>query len=139
MLKLAPTRRLVRATWPTHKTCPKTLFVIASRRNAERYATGSMSGGRKRVYLTWAVGSGTWTEFFAQRFGSVIGIEQSPAMLAAAKAKLTDRSNVELLNQDLREPLPPGPFDLVFLGGICMYLSDADTIALVSSSFRTPR
>ena len=90
-------------------------------------------GGPQARVLDLGCGSGTWTEFFAERFGSVIGIEQSPAMLVAAKAKLTSWSNVELLNQDVREPLPPGPFDLVFLGGICMYLSDADTIALVQA------
>jgi trans-aconitate methyltransferase len=90
-------------------------------------------GGPQARVLDLGCGSGTWTEFFAQRFGIVIGIEQSPAMLVAARTKLTDRSNVELLNQDVREPLPPGPFDLVFLGGICMYLNDADTIALVQA------
>ena len=90
-------------------------------------------GGPQARVLDLGCGSGTWTEFFAERFGIVIGIEQSPAMLVAAKTKLTDLSNVELLNQDVREPLPPGPFDLVFLGGICMYLNDADTIALVQA------
>ena len=90
-------------------------------------------GGPQARVLDVGCGSGTWTAFFAQGFGSVIGIEQSPAMLVAANAMLKGRSNVELLNQDVREPLPPGPFDLVFLGGICMYLSDADTIALVQA------
>jgi trans-aconitate methyltransferase len=76
-------------------------------------------------------GSGTWTELLAQRFRSVVAIEQSPTMLAAARTKLASCSNVELLNQDVRDPLPSGPFDLVFVGGLCMYLSDADAIALV--------
>ena len=83
--------------------------------------------------LDLGCGSGAWTELFAKRFGSVVAIEQSPAMLAAAKARLGGVSNVEFLGQDVREPLPPGPFDLVFLGGICMYLSDADTVALVQA------
>ena len=110
--------------------------------NAVRYRFGkerkairdwlNVGGAQARV-LDVGCGSGTWTAFFAQRFGSVIGIEQSAAMLVAAEAMLRGRSNVELLNQDVREPLPPGPFDLVFLGGICMYLSDADTIALVQA------
>ncbi len=47
-------------------------------------------GGPQARVLDLGCGSGTWTEFFAQRFGTVIGIEQSPAMLVAAKTKLTD-------------------------------------------------
>ena len=81
--------------------------------------------------LDLGCGSGAWAEVFAQRFGSVIAIEQSPAMLAAARKKLTSWSNVKLLNQDVRDQLPSGPFDLVFVGGLCMYLSDPDAIALV--------
>ena len=83
--------------------------------------------------LDLGCGSGAWTALFARRFGSVVAIEQSPAMLAAARARLGGMSNVEFLSQDVREPLPPGPFDLVFCGGLCMYLSDADTIALVQA------
>jgi len=91
-----------------------------------------IAGPKARV-LDLGCGSGVWTELFAQRCGSVIGIEQSPAMLAAAKTRLRERPNVALLDQDVREPLPPGPFDLVFCGGLCMYLSDADTIALIQA------
>ena len=81
--------------------------------------------------LDLGCGAGVWTERFAERFAGVVAIEQSTAMLAAAGARLASRSNVELLNQDVRDPLPSGPFDLVFVGGLCMYLSDADAIALV--------
>lgn len=81
--------------------------------------------------LDLGCGAGVWTERFAERFGRVVAIEQSAAMLAAARTRLASRSNVDLLNQDVRDPLPSGPFDLVFVGGLCMYLSDADTIALL--------
>ena len=81
--------------------------------------------------LDLGCGAGAWAERFAERFGGVVAIEQSAAMLAVARTRLASRSNVELLNQDVRDPLPSGPFDLVFVGGLCMYLSDADTIALL--------
>jgi trans-aconitate methyltransferase len=81
--------------------------------------------------LDLGCGAGAWTERFAERFGGVVAIEQSAAMLTAARTRLASRSNVELLNQDVRDPLPSGPFDLVFVGGLCTYLSDADTIALL--------
>lgn len=90
-------------------------------------------GPEARV-LDLGCGAGTWTELFAQRFGSVVAIEQSPPMLAAARTTLGRYSNVELLNRDVREPLPPGPFDLVFCGGLCQYLSDADAVALVRAA-----
>ena len=83
--------------------------------------------------LDLGCGSGAWTELFARRFGSVVAVEQSAPMLAAARTRLAPYSNVELLSQDVRAPLPPGAFDLVFCGGLCMYLSDADTVALVGS------
>jgi len=76
-------------------------------------------------------GSGAWTELFANHFASVTALEQSPVMLDAARTRLASYSNVELLNQDARDPLPPGPFGLVFIGGLCMYLSDSDAVALV--------
>jgi trans-aconitate methyltransferase len=81
--------------------------------------------------LDLGCGAGAWAERFAERFASVVAIEQSSAMLAAARARLASRSNVELLNRDVRDPLPSGPFDLVFIGGLCMYLNNADAIALV--------
>jgi trans-aconitate methyltransferase len=81
--------------------------------------------------LDLGCGAGAWTERFAERFGGVVAIEQSVGMLAAARTRLASRSNVEFLNQDVRDPLPSGPFDLVFVGGLCTYLSDADTIALL--------
>ncbi len=89
-------------------------------------------GPSSRV-LDIGCGSGTWTELFAGRFASVIALEQSPPMLEAARARLAPYSNVELVNQDARDPLPPGPFGLVFVGGLCMYLSDSDATTLVRS------
>lgn len=89
-------------------------------------------GSSSRV-LDIGCGSGAWTELFAARFASVTALEQSPVMLAAARTRLAPYSNVELVNQDARDPLPPGPFGLVFVGGLCMYLSDSDAASLVRS------
>lgn len=89
-------------------------------------------GSSSRV-LDIGCGSGAWTELFANRFASVTALEQSPAMLDAARTRLAPYSNVEILNQDARDPLPPGPFGLVFVGGLCMYLSDSDAAALIQA------
>ncbi len=56
-------------------------------------------------------------------------------MIRAAEARCAGRANVELRAGDFRGELPEGPFELVFLGGICMYLGDADAEALLRRLF----
>lgn len=78
-------------------------------------------------------GAGTWVEIFARRYKTVIGIERSSLMVKAARKKVADLSNVEILEGDCRKDLPKGPFEMIFLGGLCMYLKDADVVALLHS------
>jgi len=76
-------------------------------------------------------GAGTWTEVFAKRFKTVIGIEQSSLMIEAAKQKVAYLTNVTLLQADGRQYIPEGPFDMIFLGGLCMYMNDCDVVELL--------
>ena len=78
-------------------------------------------------------GAGTWAEIFAKRYKNVIGIEQSSLMLEAARKKVAYLDNVQILEGDVRHDLPEGSFDMIFLGGLCMYLNDLDVIALLES------
>ena len=78
-------------------------------------------------------GAGTWTEIFASRYKTVIGIEQSSLMVKAARERLARLPNVKILEGDVRHDLPEGPFDMIFLGGLCMYLNDLDGMALLRS------
>jgi SAM-dependent methyltransferase len=78
-------------------------------------------------------GAGTWTEIFAGRYKTVTGIEQSSLMLKAAREKVAHLPNVKILEGDGRHDLPEGSFDMIFLGGLCMYLNDIDVIALLRS------
>jgi len=78
-------------------------------------------------------GAGTWTEFFAKRYKAVVGIEQSKLMLKAAEEKVVGLPNVKLVEGDVRYDLPENSFDMIFLGGLCMYLSDDDVVALIHS------
>jgi SAM-dependent methyltransferase len=78
-------------------------------------------------------GAGTWTEIFAERYKTVIGIEQSSLMLKAARERVAHLPNVKILEGDGRHDLPEGFFDMIFLGGLCMYLNDLDVIALLNS------
>jgi len=81
--------------------------------------------------LDLGCGAGAWAELFAERFAAVVAIDRSPAMIAAAAGRLAGRANVALIIGDARRDLPPGDFGLIFLGGVCMYLGDADAVALL--------
>jgi SAM-dependent methyltransferase len=78
-------------------------------------------------------GAGTWTELFAKRYKAVVGLEQSRLMLEAARERSACLPNVEILEGDGRYNLPNATFDMIFLGGLCMYLSDFDVTALLHS------
>ena len=78
-------------------------------------------------------GAGTWTKIFADRYDSVVGIEQSPSMVVAAQTLLAPCPSAKIVEGDIREDLPEGPFDLIFLGGLCMYLNDLDVVAILRS------
>jgi SAM-dependent methyltransferase len=78
-------------------------------------------------------GAGNWTEIFARRYKTVVGIEQSSLMLKAARERVALLPNVKILEGDGRHDLPEGSFDMIFLGGLCMYLNDHDVIALLYS------
>ena len=78
-------------------------------------------------------GSGNWTEVFATRYAAVTGIDQSTAMADAARRRLAAARNVRILTGDVLTDLPNEQFDLVFVGGVCMYLNDGDVETLLRS------
>jgi trans-aconitate methyltransferase len=78
-------------------------------------------------------GAGAWTKVFADRYDSVVGIEQSPSMVVAAQTLLAPCPSAKIVEGDIREDLPDGPFDLIFLGGLCMYLNDLDVVTILRS------
>jgi SAM-dependent methyltransferase len=78
-------------------------------------------------------GAGAWLEIFSHRYKTVIGIEQSSLMLKAARERVASLANVKILEGDGRHDLPEGSFDMIFLGGLCMYLNDDDLIDLLRS------
>ena len=78
-------------------------------------------------------GAGAWVEVFARRYGQVIGIERSPSMVEAAIERVAGLPNAQIVQGDGRKQLPEGTFDLIFLGGLCMYLNDGDVLELLRS------
>lgn len=78
-------------------------------------------------------GAGAWVEIFASRYESAIGIERSELMVKAARNRVAHMSNAQILSGDGRKDLPAGPFDMIFVGGLFMYLNDSDAVALLHS------
>lgn len=78
-------------------------------------------------------GAGAWTGIFGNRYTAVIGIDRSPLMVKAARERVALLPNVEISEGDGRNDLPEGSFDMIFLGGLCMYLKNADVVALLHS------
>ena len=78
-------------------------------------------------------GAGAWVEIFANRYDGVIGIERSELMVEAAKSRIAHLSNAEIITGDGRTDLPDGPFDMIFVGGLFMYLGDLDAMELLDS------
>ena len=78
-------------------------------------------------------GAGAWVEIFANRYDSVIGIERSQLMVEAAKSRIAHLSNAEIITGDGRTDLPDGPFDMIFVGGLFMYLGDLDAMELLDA------
>ena len=91
--------------------------------------TVSVSGS----VLDVGCGAGTWSEIFGKRYKTVIGIERSHLMVNAARERVAHLSNVNIIEGDVRKDLPSEPFDMVFLGGLCMYLNDPDVVELLHS------
>jgi protein-L-isoaspartate O-methyltransferase len=89
--------------------------------------------GTSGKVLDVGCGAGAWVEIFANRYAGVVGIERSQLMVDAAKIRVAHMANAEIMSGDGRKDLPDGPFDMIFVGGLFMYLSDADALALIDA------
>jgi len=78
-------------------------------------------------------GAGAWVEIFANRYDSVIGVERSQLMVDAARIRVSHLANAQILSGDGRKDLPEGPFDMIFVGGLFMYLNDSDAVSLLQA------
>lgn len=99
-------------------------------RTISKWLNGIQPSGK---VLDVGCGAGAWVEIFAGRYDSVIGIERSELMVEAARDRVTHMPNAQIVCGDGRKDLPAGLFDLIFVGGLFMYLTDSDAVALLDS------
>ena len=81
--------------------------------------------------LDLGCGNGFWTEYFAQRFSQVVAVEASGSLFEALEVRCGSYSNITLVHGDVMLFEPEDQFDLVFLGGLLMYLNDEDVLLLL--------
>jgi SAM-dependent methyltransferase len=86
------------------------------------------SGG---CVLDLGCGNGLWTEHFAQRFSRVVGVEASKSLFEALEERCTPYSNVTLVHGDVMLFEPEDHYDVIFLGGLLMYLNEEDVTSLL--------
>jgi SAM-dependent methyltransferase len=82
-------------------------------RGDERFWRGVAREHRGARVLDLGCGSGRVTALLAPVAAEVVGVDLSPELLARARARLADRSNVRLLRADMRQLAFHEPFDLV--------------------------
>ncbi len=81
-------------------------------------------------------GIGYWAEHFAERFAKVVAVEASEPLYDALKQRCASYANVETVQGDVLQFEPKGRYELVFLGGLLMYLNEEDAVYLLRKLIR---
>lgn len=76
-------------------------------------------------------GIGHWTEFFAHQFAQVVAVEASPQLFNALEERCGSLPNTTLLHQNAKSFRPRQDYEIVFTGGLLMYLNDSDVVDLL--------
>ncbi|MFT5486609.1 MAG: trans-aconitate methyltransferase, partial [Alphaproteobacteria bacterium] len=76
-------------------------------------------------------GIGMWAEDFARRFSSVTAVESSHGLFEALQARAAPYPNLNPVHGDVMTFETEERYDLIFLGGLLMYLNDRDVIDLL--------
>ncbi|HJO39040.1 MAG: methyltransferase domain-containing protein [Vicinamibacterales bacterium] len=98
----------------------------------QRIVQGLVQGlDRAGTVLDLGSGIGFWAAAFARQFAQVVAVEASPALCDALRERCAPHANVRVVQQDVLSFEPDGSYELVFLGGMLMYLNDREVIALL--------
>ncbi len=86
---------------------------------------------RDGAVLDLGSGIGFWAEDFARRFSRVTAVEGSGALFQSLEKRCAPYPNLRPIHGDVMTFEPDGRYDLIFLGGLLMYLNEEDVIALL--------
>jgi SAM-dependent methyltransferase len=76
-------------------------------------------------------GIGFWAEEFAARFSRVVAVEGSAGLYQALQERCAPYANIETVHGNVLSFEPDGAFDLIFTGGLLMYLNEEDVMILL--------
>lgn len=86
---------------------------------------------RAGTVLDLGSGIGYWPEYFARHFAKVVAVEASMPLYKALEQRCAPYHNVETFQSDVMLFEPQDSYELVFLGGMLMYLNECDVFALL--------
>ena len=86
---------------------------------------------RDGAVLDLGCGVGLWSEYFARQFDSVIAVESSTNFFGVLQKRCSPYKNIRVTLGNVMEYQPRENHSLVFLGGMLMYLNEADAITLL--------
>lgn len=81
--------------------------------------------------LDLGCGVGYWAEYFARHFAKVVAVEASLPLYEATQQRCAPYPNVTVVHGDVMAFEPEDCCELVFLGGMLMYLNESDVISLL--------
>ena len=86
---------------------------------------------REGTALDLGSGIGHWTEFFAHQFAQVVTVEASQQLYDTLEKRCSSLPNVTTLHQNALSFQPCQRYEMVFTGGLLMYLNDVDVVGLL--------
>ncbi len=85
----------------------------------------------ERRVLDLGCGIGHWAEYFAERSLEVVAVEGSQSFFNFLENRTALQTNIKAVHCKVMDYVPKGKFDLIFLGGLLMYLNEVDVIVIL--------
>ena len=86
---------------------------------------------RQGTALDLGSGVGHWAEFFSQEFAHVVAVEASQQLYRTLEQRCRSLPNVTPRHQNALSLEPCRSYEIVFTGGLLMYLNDSDVVGLL--------
>lgn len=86
---------------------------------------------RSGAVLDLGSGMGFWAEKFARSFARVDALEGSSSLYAELEKRSSQQSNMRAFPGDVLSFQPDQRYQLIFLGGLLMYLDEKDVVILL--------